>query len=283
MNNKQPFLLTIPAEEYHNDSKTGKYLSSHLLIDFMKSPAIYAGKLDGSIENDATDAMFKGTATHTLILEGKVAFDKAYIIDDGLINPKTGEPYGRNTKNYREWLAVQEKPVVSKNEFALMQNLFVSVKTHKEASRILAQGVAEKVVRFEIRGTRCQSRLDWVDLERGILADLKTCENIDKFARNAVDYSYFEQMAFYRMALAYHGTKPKAVYLIAVEKTNPYRCGVFLVAPSALDRAEQRIDAAVAELQMCKRINSWATRYETIRTLDLPKWIYETEDNSNDL
>lgn len=34
-------ILTIPAEEYHAESRNGRYMSSHLLADFRESPELY--------------------------------------------------------------------------------------------------------------------------------------------------------------------------------------------------------------------------------------------------
>lgn len=34
-------ILSIPAEEYHAESRNGRYMSSHLLADFRESPELY--------------------------------------------------------------------------------------------------------------------------------------------------------------------------------------------------------------------------------------------------
>ena len=35
------FLADVPADEYHKAARDGKFLSSHLLGDFRKSPRLY--------------------------------------------------------------------------------------------------------------------------------------------------------------------------------------------------------------------------------------------------
>ena len=267
-------LLTIPEDEYHNATREGKYLSSHMMIDFMRDPLMYKQKMDGTIVQEETASMTIGRATHTLVLEGKDKFLGEYTVSDGLINPKNGEFFGKATKAYKEWLAVQPLPIVSTNEFALMQNIQRSVWTHKEAEAILNNGYAEKVIRFDIDGEPCQARYDWIDLDRGIVADLKTCENLDTFSRDAIKYGYIEQMAFYRKGAKAHGKLINNVFLIAVEKTAPYRCGVFAIAHAALDLAEEKIIAAVGNLKKCRETNIFPTYFEEIRTLDYPAYIY---------
>lgn len=34
-------ILSIPAEEYHAESRSGRYMASHLLADFRESPELY--------------------------------------------------------------------------------------------------------------------------------------------------------------------------------------------------------------------------------------------------
>ena len=41
--------LTIPADEYHAASRSGQYMSSHLLADFRESPELYRRKTNGEI------------------------------------------------------------------------------------------------------------------------------------------------------------------------------------------------------------------------------------------
>ena len=98
-------LLSIPADEYHAASRSGQYMSSHLLADFRESPELYRRKTNGEITEGESLALALGRVAHCLILEGKDAFDEQYVVADGPVNPKTGEPYGKSTKAYAEWLS----------------------------------------------------------------------------------------------------------------------------------------------------------------------------------
>lgn len=115
--------VSIPADEYHADARAGKYLSSHLLADFRRSPILYRKKTTGEIAPSDSPALALGRAAHTLILEGRAAFDEQYIVSDGPTNPKTGEHFGRITKAYAEWAAAQTKVVIPEREFGLMLKL----------------------------------------------------------------------------------------------------------------------------------------------------------------
>ena len=77
-------------------------MSSHLLADFRESPELYRRKTTGQIEDTESPALAIGRAAHCLILEGRMAFDGQYLVADGPVNAKTGEPFGKSTKAYAE-------------------------------------------------------------------------------------------------------------------------------------------------------------------------------------
>lgn len=115
--------LTIPAEEYHTASRSGQYMSSHLLADFRE----YRRKTSGEIASADTQSLALGRAAHCLTLEGRAAFDEQYLVAGGPVNPKTGEPYVRATKAYADWLASQTKEIVSQKDFGFIVKLRKSV------------------------------------------------------------------------------------------------------------------------------------------------------------
>ena len=119
---KTDFIIHEPSAVYHEQSRTGKYLSSHLLADFRESPALYHKKVTGEIEDKDSSAFVIGRAAHCLILEGRKAFDRDYVVSDGPINPRTGEAYGRTTKAFAEWAATQEREIISGKDFSFLLN-----------------------------------------------------------------------------------------------------------------------------------------------------------------
>ena len=105
-----------PADEYHARSRNGEYLSSHLLDDFRKSPLLYHKKVNGEIEPEDSTAFLFGRAVHALALEGIEAFQNEFIVSDGPVNEKTGKVYGKTSGAYQDWLATQDKDVISMSE-----------------------------------------------------------------------------------------------------------------------------------------------------------------------
>ena len=58
--------LAIPADEYHAASKSGQYMSSHLLADFRESTELYRRKTSGEIAEAEGPALALGRAEHGL-------------------------------------------------------------------------------------------------------------------------------------------------------------------------------------------------------------------------
>ena len=58
-------------------------------------------------------------------------------------------------------------------------------------------------------------------------------------------------------------------YLIAVEKREPMRCGVWKLTDGILETCALENKRAIAELRKCRRENVWPTRTEDMRILDV--------------
>ena len=258
-------LIREPADVYH--AKAGEYLSSHLLAEFRRNPLLFHKKELGLVQDQDRPAYVLGRAAHVLILEGREAYEQAYAFG-GPINPKTGQPFGSRTKAFQDWAEAKGKPVLDDDQAALIESLSASVQAHKHAAALLADGVAEGVIRAEYCGVPCQARLDWLNPESGIV-DLKTCDNLDWLQMDARSYGYVYQLAFYRSLAAALTGERLPVYMIAVEKREPLRTGVWRMSEEVLGLAQKENEEAIARLIACREKDEWLTGYEDIRTYDL--------------
>ena len=262
MNDK---LLIIPEEEYHAASRRGEYLSSHNLAKFRESgPAYYRAFMDGLVPEPKREAYAFGSAAHKLILEGEDAFLRDYVVSDGPINEKTGEPFGKLTKVYKEWLDSQAGEVISCADAAAIHAMDASVKSHPVAGRLFSSGVPERVVRAVYAGKPCQIRMDWFD-DIGIV-DLKTTADLDWFDSDLRRFGYVYQGSFYREVLvAAFGGEAKPVTIVAIEKQPPYRTGVWTLSTEVLIEAASRNEAAINRMLECERTSVWPTGFEDSR------------------
>ncbi|TET37969.1 MAG: hypothetical protein E3J72_04575 [Planctomycetota bacterium] len=259
------FIFSEPEKVYR--AKAKENLSSHQLADFRKCPQLYRKKQLDLIKDEDRPAYLIGRAAHKLILEGQDTFNKSYAVG-GPVNPRTGNVYGANTKAYHEWADAQGKPALTDAQSALITNLAAGVQAHKLAKVLLSEGIAEGVVRTEYCGIQCQARFDFFNPGRGVI-DLKTCDDLTWFEVDARRHGYLHQVAFYRAVLAAAAAgKMFPVHLIAVEKKEPYRCGVWRVGDDVLGMAQKENEAAMRRVLKCREVDNWPTGYEEVRTFD---------------
>jgi len=260
------FLIQEPADVYH--AQRARYLSSHQLAEFRRNPLLFHKKEQGLVTDEDRPAFLLGRAAHTLTLEGREAYEREYAFG-GPVNSKTGEPFGSRTKAFLEWADAQGKPVLTDDQVALIENLNTAVHAHEHAAALLADGVAEGVIRTDYCGVACQARFDWLNPQRGIV-DLKTCDSIDYLQLDARSYGYAHQMAFYRSLLTCVSETVVPAYLIAVEKREPFRCGVWRMGEDVLGIAQKENEEGIARLKDCRANDRCLTGYDDKRVFD---WI----------
>jgi len=255
-----------PADEYH--AKAGEYLNSHGLIDYINCPWLYRKKQLGLIEDRDTAALLIGRGIHCRVLEGRDAYEAQFALG-GPINKTTGRPYGKDTNAFRDWCKAQGKPGIHHDDLALIENLAAGVAMNDEAVDLLLYGRSEGVVRAVYRGTPCQIRIDWTHPHRGIV-DLKSTADLTWFENEARRRRYHNQVAFYQSVLAEAVGQRVPVYIIAIEKVEPYRCGVWRVSDNTLAVARQENEAAIERLRAAWERDEFPTGYEVIRVLEIP-------------
>lgn len=260
------FLHREPAETYHAKAKA--HLSSHSLADFRRCPLLFRRKELGLIPERDTEAYLVGRAAHVLVLEGRKRFEAEFGVG-GPVNPNTGKPFGSNTKAFAKWATKVGKPVLADDQAALVEQMAVSVREHVFARKLLADGVAEGVVRCEYAGHDCQARIDWVNPVEGRgIVDLKTCDRLDCFELDIGAFGYVHQLAFYRALVSVASGEDLPVHIVAVEKREPFRCGVWQLSERVLSQARRENEQAMAELARCRATGVWPTRFESMRLFD---------------
>ena len=259
-------LIREPADVYHVKSNT--FLTAHGLAEFRRCPLLYRKKELGLVPERDTTAYLIGRAAHALILEGRQRYEHEFAVG-GPLNPKTGKPFGSNTKAFAEWAEHQSKPVLSDAQAALVEQMAAAVQAHLFAKELFAEGIAEGVVRCEYAEHQCQARIDWINPVpgRGIV-DLKTCDEIDSFEAAIRAFGYVHQVAFYRVLVARASGQILPVHIVAVEKREPFRCGVWQIAPRALDEAQVENERAMRDLKTCRENGNWFTRFEGMRLIE---------------
>ncbi len=257
------------ADTYHAHDvfQGGHYLSSHALLECIESPASYKAKLGGRIQCKETDAYRIGRAAHCRILEGREEYRRRYLVG-GPINEKTGACYGTQTQAYAKWRAqhqAQGREVLSDSEDNACEAMAAAINNHAEAREMLSRGRAEQVARAKYCGMDCQIKINW--LRDDALVHLKTCRDIKRFVRDFYEFRYHNQLSFYQKVLESFASVRLPVYVIAVEKVQPFRTAFFQVDQRLLDTAQLENESAIHRLRECTRTGIWPTGYEGVRVL----------------
>ena len=253
-----------PWADYH--AKRAEYVTAHSLSTFRRCPLEFIMERRGELVKPDSPAFAFGRACHTLILEGEAALQEQYVVG-APINPKTQRPYGRDTKAYAEWLAAQTRPVISTEELELATAMRESVQAHDVACALLSDGEPEGVLRGEWCGVQCQSRLDWYSDGAGIV-DLKTCEDLDRFERDLRAFEYAEQVGGFYYGFAQElGLPANGAAIIAVEKRQPYRTGVWQFTDTSLKTLVERTEQDLLAVAKALETGQFRTRYEEARWL----------------
>lgn len=256
---------------YHSRSLSGEFVSSHLLQLFTKSPYKYHKTVSGDAVLEDKPEFVVGRAAHKLILEGDDSFAKSYIITDGPVNPKTGQPYGKSTQAYTAWLSTQSGEIVSTADYEVIQSMNIACHTHNGCAELLeADGFVEGVVRAEVEGVPCQIRMDFFAPDYGII-DLKTCRDIDFFDKDCRDFGYAYQLAFYQAVLEAACGEKYPVHIVVVDKTDYHIAGRWDIPDCELKECDSVNRAALRRLKRCRDAGEWPTGYERTRLFALHK------------
>ena len=88
------------------------------------------------------------------------------------------------------------------------------------------------------------------------------------FEADARRFGYAHQFSFYQSVVARATGEAFPVHVIAVEKKEPFRCGVWLIHDQALAVARADNEAAIERLAACEASGTWPTGYEEVRVFD---------------
>jgi hypothetical protein len=127
---------------------------------------------------------------------------------------------------------------------------------------------------------RCKCRPDAVTKER-VLLDLKTCRDPSPrgFGRQAAQFHYHAQMAFYKAGLVANGVHPARVVLIAAQSVEPYDVAVYGLTAEHLAAGHALCAKWLDMVEECTERNVWpGVAAGEVLDLDLPNWAMGDED-----
>jgi exodeoxyribonuclease VIII len=245
--------------EYQHNYTTHKSATS--LKRFHNSPLLYRYEQLGLLPSKRGEFFTFGSAFHCYVLEPQ-AFFQRYQIADPPVNPKTCKPYGSSTKAAQEWRdSLGGNQVVTREEFETIQSMATAIKLqHPGDQRDIQDAQRELSWRGQLGPISFQSRID--ALADDCVVDLKTTRNLDDFESQIVEYNYPYQLGCYTLVAGVKRAK-----LVAIEKQQPYRVGVWFISRSKLDQVHGEIERDLEDLNECLESDVWPSGYELVRQI----------------
>ncbi|HMG21755.1 MAG TPA: PD-(D/E)XK nuclease-like domain-containing protein [Kofleriaceae bacterium] len=174
------------------------------------------------------------------------------------------------------------RTILNAKEWAAAAGTIEAIRSSPAAAEYLKRGRSEVTLTWghplnvmlgdEVVHVWCKSRNDLVN---GHLIDLKTTFDPmpRKFAAQAANLGYVEQLAFYREGLRANrvAVAPEAV-LIAAESSPPHDVVVFEVAEHLLDTAEMVVSGLIRQVTTCRESNVWPGIAGQPIPLMMPAW-----------
>jgi hypothetical protein len=143
---------------------------------------------------------------------------------------------------------------------------------------IKADGQNELTIRMHMDRWKLpvQCRLDAWRPTCDMILDLKTTADLSAWPRELAKFGYHRQAALYghMTAMAMMRETPRFCFLV-VEKSEPYRVGLFRLSDEWLARAWAEIDEAMFRLRKCLDSGIYRRDEPGVKVIELPKWLNE--------
>lgn len=231
----------LTNNEYHEQKWA--YSSTYLKTMFKRSQAAAA---DFGVPMVRTADIRRGSAIHTLVLEGEQAFKEQYLVVP---------PYDVSEE------LKEGKRLIFRIDHKRIRGAAWAVEHFADSANLLDMcRVRERSFFWEdpATGILCKARPDAYGTD--YLVDLKTVPSLDGFASSGLwDWACDIQLAFYMNALSifYGKQAPTTCLVIAVETEAPYRVGVYELQDSDIYRAQAIVDGLLGRIKDSREIDGY--------------------------
>ena len=204
-------------------------LSSSSVSSLLESPQAYLDSITAKQKDVA--AFLIGGAIHVSLLEEE-RLHKLYT-HVGVAS--------RNTNAYKEMKQSEERKVLTKPEWDLMEKVQGKLQNLEEFKYRRELSITEVPAIGEIFGVPFRAKADMLDNINGCVYDLKTTSSIKDFKRSAYKYNYDSQAYIY--CKLFGVSYDRFEFLVVDKKTLEF--GVFTVSEEAYLRGEQKVKKAI--------------------------------------
>ena len=265
----------IPAEQYHADPDS---VSNTMLSAMNKSAAhCYALHLDPARPIVApTDAMKRGTLTHTAILE-PLTLAGRYIVKPADVDFRTATG--------KAWRDAQTRDIVTADDMAGAEHMRRAVLRVKALANLLSAGDAEASVFWKDKATgmRCRARPDWLHWhgpKRATVLDVKTIGDItfDAIQKAIATYGYHRQAAHYSNGLRAAGVEVEEFVFGFVSSSYPFIAAAYVLDDETAQQGADEVEELLGRFAECKARNEWPAFGDGYQLTGLPAWAKRTSE-----
>ena len=207
-------------------------------------------------EVETTEAMKIGTAIHTALLQPQLYSSEIGYLPD--VDGRTTE--GKAIKKAFEEKYVGKTILKAASE-AIVERAVIACQYSQEWRAIKATPTMryEQVLMCDLLGIDCKSRLDLMDVENGIIRDIKSCDDasIERFKYTIKDRMYWLQAGFYCLMAERVFDKKFKFEFIAVETSEPSAALFHPVDDAELERWMNKVESLLASYKSCLASDTW--------------------------
>ena len=246
-------LNDVTNAEYHADRK---YLSSSVLKTVLESLAKYKNDYILGLKpehSQSTQNNFDvGTLMHSMILEPHTV-ETEFNYYKGM--RKAGAEFDAFIANCHN----PKLPCISINQRKVAQDCMEAYQRHTVAQSLISNGYAEQTICGTLHGVPIKARFDWINVEDGYIADVKTTgysSDLESFKSTCDSFKYPLSGALYTAMAEAHYGKPFKFYYIVLSKKEK-TCDVYLTSTRTMNAGKAKVAEACAKYLRAKETNVW--------------------------
>lgn len=242
-----------------------------------------------------TRAMEFGSQYHALLLEPEEFELTHCVMPDFANDPRNVTKTGIQStsaatefckKATAQFLAAAEhegKAVITRKNYDLALAMIESIHCDERAVELLDNSEREVTLTGEIEGVPCKGRLDLLDIENGVIGDLKGCKSAApyRFGKDAANLRYDFKMAFYRELVRQNYAGFFSVEMIAVETGGELDCCVQEMHEPILEQGWDDVVRVLREYRDSKATDVWPGVNRGRKTVPMvwPNWAMRDGDD----
>lgn len=258
--------VKMTEAEYFTISDDRKAVTPENLAGLLEYPALYqAMKENRDLRPALGEGQSTGRAFNDFVSLTPEEFAAKYVVAEGPVNPKTGKPYGTDTKAYLEWFNAQTRTPVTPAQFNMFGLMAAAYAGHAFVKSLKHMKCLNNVV----LGARFKDSVDllfkvdklYVGDDTVIAVDIKTTDDLCGFVNAAVRHKYTAQQALLMIILQAAGVTDGQVRIAAVEKGPMPRCGIFETT-EVLGTHKHAVEAALADYAQSLTTGVFSTGFE---------------------